>query len=220
MKKHAHHDYFDQAYRTGSDVWTHIPYMKTALSMMPNDISDDAMILDVGAGRGIWALKLVRLGYRVLGIDTVPGIVKKANEDIKIEGFEGKARFVEGDVLDIPFTDGSFGMTTDIGLLQHLPKEEWSEYITEVARVTASQGYYLNVSLSKETSDFMGWFPKTDEQSDYEKFDVKYHFFTKDEIKQVFKSHFTVKKQMVRYFDSKTDPEDSVALVFSLMQKK
>lgn len=217
--KQAHYDYFDQAYRTGSDIWTHLPYHKTALSMLP-DLPDDSLVLDVGSGRGLWVFKLVQLGYRVLGIDIVDSIVTKANQDIKLEGIEGKARFMKGDVLDIPFTDESFSLTTDVGLLQHLEQSDWQKYVAEIARVTKSKGYYLNISLSKETTSFMGWDPKHTDTNTFEKFGVSYYFFEQEEIKRLFKNEFTTLEQHVRMFDAKSDPGDSVALVFSLMQKK
>lgn len=218
MKKEQH-EYFDQAYRTGSDIWTHIPYMAQALGMLPA-LPADALILDVGSGRGLWALKLVRLGYRVLGIDTVESAIKLANKDIKLEGFEGKARFMLGDVLDIPFTENSFDMVTDIGLLQHLYQSDWQAYAAEISRVTKRGSYYLNVSLSRETTRFLGWSPKHAESGSFEKFGVSYYFFTEQEMQKLFAQNFTMIDQKVRYFDMKTDPGDAVALVFTLFQRK
>lgn len=212
-------EYFDQAYRTGSDVWSHVPYQQTALSMLPQ-LPPASFILDLGAGRGLWVQKLLALGYKVLGVDYVQTIVDQVNKDLKLEGLESQARFVVGDVLDIPFINGSFDMTTDIATLQHLQTNEWEKYAIEVSRVLKSKGWYLNVSLSRETTRFMGWNPKHAETGAFEKFGVSYYFFTEQEIAKLFLKDFILQKQMVRYFDSKSDPHDHVALVFSLFQKK
>ena len=78
--------YFQFAYQTGSDIWTHIPYRHKAEQMLP-PMELDATILDIGAGRGLWAAKLVGLGYRVLGIDYIESIVEKVNARIKEDGY-------------------------------------------------------------------------------------------------------------------------------------
>lgn len=211
--------YFDQAYRTGSDVWSHIPYQATLLGMLPK-LEPDAFVLDLGAGRGLWAQKLLNIGYKVLGIDYIPAIVNQVNKDFKLEGVADRARMVLGDVLDIPFTDGGFDMTTDIGTLQHLYPTDWQQYSHEVARVTKSKGWYVNVSLSKETTRFMSWDPKHSADNQFEKFGVSYYFFTVEEIEKIFHQDFMLKDQIVRRFDSKSDPNDNVSLVLSVFQKK
>lgn len=211
--------YFETAYRTGSDIWTHIPYHKVALQMLPH-LPENGLVLDVGSGRGIWLRKMVRLGLRVIGIDIVQDIVNTANEDIKSEGITDKARFMLGDVLDIPFTPASFDAVTDIGLLQHLDKVDWGAYVEEIYRVLKPGGYFLNVSLSRETTRFLDHQPKMAPTGDFEKFGLQYYFFKRSEIKELFQGRFVIAKQMVRHFDARTDPGDDIALVFTLMQKK
>jgi len=217
--KDVQKEYFDQAYRTGSDVWSHIPYQHTALSMLPQ-IPKGSFILDLGAGRGLWMQKLLKLGFKVLGIDYIESIVHQVNKDLKLEGLESQGRFVVGDVLDISFTNNSFDMVTDIGTLQHLLTSEWEQYAREVSRVLKPKSWYFNVSLSRETTRFLGWNPKQSDTGAFEKFGVSYYFFTEQEINQLFQKDFILQKQMVRYFDSKSDPNDHVALVLSLFQKK
>jgi 2-polyprenyl-3-methyl-5-hydroxy-6-metoxy-1,4-benzoquinol methylase len=70
MNPIVQHEYFDTAYRTGSDIWTHIAYHQIALDMLPT-IPADSIILDVGSGRGVWAFKLIDRGFRVIGLDYV-----------------------------------------------------------------------------------------------------------------------------------------------------
>jgi len=211
--------YFQFAYQTGSDIWTHIPYRYKAEQMIPS-MERDAMILDIGAGRGLWAAKLVGLGYRILGIDYVESIVNKVNERIRQDGYADRARFMVGDVLNIPFVDKGFDMTTDIGTLQHIKHHEWQPYVNEVHRTLNDHGYYLNISLSRKTPQFLGWNPKFSDNGDFTKFGVHYHFFTEDEIFDIFKNHFTIIDQQFETYSSQSDPNDSVVLVFTLMQKK
>lgn len=215
----ANRQFFETAYRTGSDIWSHLSYQKTALQMMP-PMEPDTMILDVGAGRGLWIQKLVQLGFRVIGIDYIPLIVERVNTMLKDHNITDRARCMVGDVRDIPLADNSFTMATDIGVLQHLDQQDWQSYVNEIHRVLKLDGYYLNVSLSRDTTRFYGFNPSKAENGFFEKFGLHYYFFTEEEIKKLFQKKFVITDQRIRYFDTRNDPEDGIALVFTLMQKK
>ncbi len=215
----AQKPYFEQAYRTGSDIWSMIPYYYTGMSMFP-ELPADSLVLDIGSGRGAWLRKLVERNYRVLGIDYVQQIVDKANRELKEHGLGSRARFVVGNALDIPFTDESFDAVTDIGLLQHLQQHEWRQYAQEVVRVLRTGGYYLNVSLSRATPRFLGFQPSLSLHGDFQKWGVSYYFFKESEIADIFGSHFDIVQQKIEQFEARSDPGDSVALVFTLMRKK
>lgn len=211
--------YFQFAYQTGSDIWTHIPYYSKALSFLP-ELEKDSLVLDIGGGRGLWALHLLEQGYRVLGIDYIPSIVDKVNERIRGEGLTERARFVVGDAKEIPFVDEGFDLVTDIGTMQHIEAKDWDRYVQEVYRVLKKDGFYLNVSYSRKTDQFLGWKPKNSATGDFNKFGVYYHFFTEDEIKEIFGKKFEITKQDFQIYESKSDPEDKIVLVFSIMKKK
>ncbi|MAQ77013.1 hypothetical protein CL684_00575 [Candidatus Campbellbacteria bacterium] len=211
--------YFQFAYQTGSDIWSHIPYRYTAEQMIPR-MERDSLVLDIGAGRGLWAAKLVGLGYRVLGIDYVESIVQKVNTQIKDEGYADRARFMVGNVLDIPFVDNGFDLITDIGTFQHLKQNEWSAYVDEVYRVLKSGSYFLKISLSRKTQNFMGLDVARSPDGNFVKFGVHYHFFTEEEIERTFTNHFDIVDQRFETYGSQSDPKDKVTLVFTLMQKK
>jgi cyclopropane fatty-acyl-phospholipid synthase-like methyltransferase len=187
--------------------------------MLP-PLGKDSLVLDIGAGRGLWAMKLAEMGYRVLGIDYVESIVQKVNKNIADEGYSDRARFVTADALDIPFVDKGFKLVTDVGTLQHITADKWQNYTDEVHRVLADDGYYLKISLSKRTHQFMGWNPKNSETGDFTKFGVHYHFFTEQEIDDIFSGDFVVVDQQFQTYGSTSDPGDQVVLVFTLMQKK
>lgn len=218
MNPDTQKQYFEIAYRTGSDIWTHIPYHHRALRVLP-PLNQDALVLDVGAGRGLWLAKLVADGNRVIGLEYIHDLITKGNHDIKREGYADRARFVYGNVLDIPLTDNAFDAITDIGVLQHLDQQDWNQYLSELRRVLKPDGYVLNVSLSKETPRFLGFKPKSSPDSHFEKFGVQYYFFGNNEIRDLFAQYgFGLLEQYVESFDAKTDPGDSVSLVFSLFK--
>jgi ubiquinone/menaquinone biosynthesis C-methylase UbiE len=214
-------DYFATAYRTGSDVWTHLPYHNDALEIVANaGLPKGALALDVGTGRGLWALHLAESGVRVIGIDYVPEIVQRNNEEVKARNIGKQLRFMEGDALDIPFTDQGFDLVTGIGVLQHLSEDEWSTYVNEVARVLKKGGVYLNVSLSRKTTEFYGSIPSDIPDGNLEKFGMQYHFFEEKEIDELFKKPFSLKEQKIEIYSGKGMTEHSLALVFSLFKKK
>lgn len=220
MDHDAQKKYFEIAYRTGSDVWTHTPYHAIAMRMLPK-LAADSFVLDVGVGRGVWLLKLVQAGYRVIGLDYVNEIVRKGNADIKLHNVVERARFIHGDVRDIPLADATFDAVTDIGVLQHLDPVDWDKYVSEISRVLKQGGYVLTVSLSKETQRFLGFRPKTSNESRFEKFGVSYSFFTEDQVADLFvRNGFILIDQHIEHFEMKTDPDDAVALVFSVFQKE
>lgn len=220
MKHDSQYHYFDTAYRTGSDIWTHIPYHQIALAMLPA-ITPNSIILDIGSGRGVWAFKLIDHGFRVIGIDYVRSIVDKVNADIKMHHYAERARFVHGIATDLPFTDASFPLVTDVGTLQHLHSDQWSTYLSELNRVTEPGGYVLSVTLSAETPRFLGFTPKINNQSPYEKFGVSYHFFTAEKLNTLFAQHgFSVITQQTEFFGTLSDPADKLGMLFTLLQKK
>jgi ubiquinone/menaquinone biosynthesis C-methylase UbiE len=215
MDYKQHKEYFETAYRTGTDIWTHLP-LKDRGAMLMNELPKGSLILDVGSGRGLFAKQLVDAGYSVIGLDFEGSIVRKTNEDVLNWGLEGKLKFVEGSALDIPFTDDSFDAACDFGLMENLYKEDWSQYASEISRVLKPGGYYLNTSLSRETARFMEYFPKGSDDGEFEKFGVHYHFFKKDEMKKIFDHNLNPIEQDIEYIEE----PNKVALLETLFQKK
>ncbi|MBP6883817.1 MAG: class I SAM-dependent methyltransferase [Candidatus Pacebacteria bacterium] len=185
MDYHEHKKYFETAYKTGSDTWPRMPVEIQGVKLM-EQLPKDALILDIGSGRGFFAKHMADMGYRVIGIDFEGGIVKKANEEIKSWGLEGKLKFMEANTLDIPFADASFDGACDFGLLENLYSEDWNQYANEVARILKPGGFYLNVSISRETKTFFDFSPKASPTGDVEKYGIHYHFFEPQEIQNIF----------------------------------
>lgn len=211
--------YFNFAYQTGSDIWTHIPYQYLAQTILPH-LPKDSLVLDIGSGRGLWLMKLLERNYQVLGIDYVSSVVDFTNKQILEKGYLGRGKCLVADTLDIPFTEKSFPLVTDIGTFQHIYMNDWDVYVKEVHRVLKKNGYYLNVSHSSDTHQFQGFFPNTTSNCEFYKFGVYYHFFSKSKIKKIFENYFEIIDQQVKTFESQSDPHDDIALIFTLMKKR
>lgn len=206
-------DFFETAYRTGSDIWTDKHYHSKVfeyLKMIPGHPT----VLDLGTGRGRWPFAMAEIGMQVIGIDYIPHLIEVNNSEAKAKNFQGKLRFIEGDALDIRFADESFDVVTDFGLLQHMHPEDWKQYGSEVSRVLKLGGHYLSVALSKDTPKFYDFNPADSTDGNFEKYGVFYHFFSPEDIRQVFGSDFTVIKSETIYLEKYNE-----TLLFSLLQK-
>ena len=182
---------FARAYRTGTDLWTHLPLAKARNEFLAL-LSPNALVLDVGAGRGLWARTLIEAGMRVLGLEYVGEQVEKNNSEIKNKGWQTRARFVEADALNIPFTDASFDAVTDIGLLQHMGPQEIPKLVQEIIRVVKPNGIVLLTTLSKETLTYLDWHPKASATGFFSKDGIQYYFASFEEIADLFKDSFDV----------------------------
>jgi cyclopropane fatty-acyl-phospholipid synthase-like methyltransferase len=181
--------YFTRAYTTGTDLWSQLPVASLRNEFIAG-LPQNALVLDVGAGRGLWARTLVESGVRVIGIDYVETIVAHVNNELKDRGWESRARFVVADVREIPFIDASFDAVTDIQLFTHIKKEDRLKYKNEITRVLKSGGSFLLTTLSKQTHRYFNWHPRASEVTFFEKDGVSYSFATKDELCEFFGDAF------------------------------
>lgn len=209
-----HKQHFNIAYKTGTDAWTH-PYTNKESLILTEKLSPGAYILDIGSGRGYLAKHLAEMGFKVIGIDFEGDIVKKANENVKDWGLEGKLKFMEADTLNIPFPDLSFDAVCDFGLFETLYNEDWKTYANEISRILKPNGFYLNVSLSSETQHFFEFAPQKGAQKDFEKYGIHYHFFEKEEMKNIFVDKF----QLIREQTKHATKDEKIILLETLFQK-
>lgn len=186
--------YFETAYRTGSDIWTHKNYRAKVFEYI-SYIPKGGFVLDMGTGRGIWPFIFVDFGFKAIGVDYVGDIIKVNNQEVKFRGLAEKMRFVEGDIFDIHFADQTFDVVTDFGLVQHLNNEDFEKYSKEVVRVLKPGGHILNVSLSKNTKNFLDFSPVNSESGEFQVKGVHYYFFTDEEILDLYGGNVRVINQ-------------------------
>lgn len=208
--------FFQTAYTTGSDYWTQLPFVFKGGELM-QALTPGSIILDLGSGRGRFPFELVNNGFRVIGMDVVPSIVTANNLEVKNFKLESKLRFIEGDIFDIPLADASFDAVTDIGLLQHVHPEDWSDYRNEIVRVLKPGGHFFLITLSKETVSYLTWKPKQDAFGDFTRDGVFYHFFTKEQLAILFEADFEIVSERT---ETVVTHGDHVSYSIILMRKK
>jgi SAM-dependent methyltransferase len=102
-----------------------------ALSSMLDDVPI-GRALDAACGTGRHAAELARRGHEVDGFDLTPEMLAIARATVPT------ARFVEGDLLAVPFADGSFDLVVCGLALAHVAS--LSAAVSELARVLAPGG--------------------------------------------------------------------------------
>ena len=110
--------------------------------------SQDAKIIDIGAGTGRYSVALADEGYDVTAVELVKynlGILKKKNSTVK--AYQGNALKLS------KFADESFDLTILFGPMYHLTKfEDKVKALSEAARVTKKGGVILVAYVMNEFS--------------------------------------------------------------------
>jgi ubiquinone/menaquinone biosynthesis C-methylase UbiE len=94
--------------------------------------------LDLGCGVGRYAAQAQRrLGGQVIGLDPSRAGLVQARTDTRLDAF------LAGDVLRLPFRDGSFDYAYTINVLHHLKRGEQERGLRELRRVLRPDGVLI-----------------------------------------------------------------------------
>jgi SAM-dependent methyltransferase len=100
-----------------------------------------ARILDAGCGPGLYAVPLGHLGYDVTGIDVSAAALRHARGLARATRLLGKARFVKGDLRDVPLPDAGFDAAFLVYfVLEAFSRAEQSKVLARLARSLAPNG--------------------------------------------------------------------------------
>jgi ubiquinone/menaquinone biosynthesis C-methylase UbiE len=102
------------------------------------DLNPDDIVLDIGCGSGQQALLLGRKCKRVVGIDLSDGGIKKAKNMARISGLSERVSYLQGNVLEADFPNGSFNKIVSFCVLEHIP--EWQEVLKKAHQWLAPGG--------------------------------------------------------------------------------
>jgi len=105
-------------------------------------------ILEIGCGQGAGAKIIGDLfsPEKYVGIDLDSRMVERAKK--KKHGLDN-ALFLQGDAARLPFTDSTFDLVIDFGIIHHVP--EWREVLAEIHRTLNANGELFFEELPVET---------------------------------------------------------------------
>jgi len=116
-------------------------------------IPDHQPVLEAGCGSGRWVGWFVKNGWQAAGLDWSEACCERARKLIP------QARFVAGDMRDMPFADGEFGSIVSLGAVEH-SAEGPLRSLKEYRRVLRSGGIAIitvpYLSLARRWSHVAG----------------------------------------------------------------
>ncbi|KAF8440421.1 hypothetical protein L210DRAFT_3479880 [Boletus edulis BED1] len=123
------------------DHWDHMFMTNCSKGLtLYNFDGPPATILDLGCGRGLWAIEAGRQwqGSTVVGFD-VQSVQPKLS--ILDKNLARRLKWVHGNLLDgLPFLDGQFDFVRMVRMGLHIPEDEWGYVLAEISRVLSPNG--------------------------------------------------------------------------------
>lgn len=103
-----------------------------------------ARILDAGCGPGLYSVPLARTGYDVTGIDVSAPALSHARGLAREAPLLGKARFVKGDLRNVPLPDGAFDAAVLVYfVLEAFSRTEQPKVLSRLAASLAPNGVLI-----------------------------------------------------------------------------
>jgi ubiquinone/menaquinone biosynthesis C-methylase UbiE len=108
----------------------------------------ETKILEIGCGPGVNIWYLCREGFDTYGIDGSETAIKKAQEKLSKEGF--KANLLVGDIMDLPYKDGTFDLVIDSECVYANDLTDSKKMLAEVKRVLNKGGRFYSRTFSEK----------------------------------------------------------------------
>lgn len=142
-------------------------------------------ILDAGSGNGRYLGELAR-HYTAVGIDI--SLVALHNSRARLARSSRFSEHIGASVSDLPFKTRSFDGVFCYGVLQHLFKEERESAVREFRRILREGGCVFFEAFGCEDMRCGGENSIPYEEKTFSRQNgIIYHYFTKEEVKELFK---------------------------------
>jgi len=110
-------------------------------------------VLELGSGRGEFAVYLAKQGGEVTGIDIGPHLTAASRELAAINRLS--CEFMTGNITQLPFADEEFDLVIGIAILHHLVESDLRKGVTECHRVLRANGRALVIEPVENSKAFM-----------------------------------------------------------------
>jgi SAM-dependent methyltransferase len=103
--------------------------------------------IDLGCGTGTNVVTLARAGWQVTGVDFAPRAVNLARKKVSQAGVRAELRVA--DVTKRKGIDGPFDLAFDLGCFHGLSEAGKPQYLTQLDRILAPDGFWLMYGFLK-----------------------------------------------------------------------
>jgi len=97
--------------------------------------------IDLGCGTGTNVITLSKAGWQVTGVDFVSRAIRMAKSKLKHENVHADLQI--GDVTNLENITGPFNLALDIGCFHSLPQPAKLDYLDQLDRILAPNGFWL-----------------------------------------------------------------------------
>ncbi|HEX5148839.1 MAG TPA: class I SAM-dependent methyltransferase [Candidatus Limnocylindrales bacterium] len=113
-------------------------------------LPEGARVLDLGCGSGLPSTRALAEHHDVVGVDASRIQIRLARTNVP------KARFIEADIADVAFPDGSFDGVVAYYSISHVPRAEHAAIFERVARWLVPGGLFLASLGATDSPDWVG----------------------------------------------------------------
>jgi SAM-dependent methyltransferase len=141
-RRHMSPAFWDEHWRSAHRANFYLPYLRGYLGrgslarVLRRRLPKRGRVLEAGCGRGQYVVALRRLGYECLGIDNAKETVAEVRRHF------AELPVIRGDVLHLPWKDGSFAAYLSFGVVEHFAAGPGAA-LREAHRVLADDGLLI-----------------------------------------------------------------------------
>jgi ubiquinone/menaquinone biosynthesis C-methylase UbiE len=110
--------------------------------------------IDIGCGTGTNVITLARAGWTVIGVDFAPRAIRLARQKMRSAGVQ--AELLVKDATKLDGINGPFALAFDLGCFHGIPEAGQKQYLQQIDRVLAPQGFWLIYGFLKPGTDESG----------------------------------------------------------------
>lgn len=134
-------DDFDRIARLADKKWDHNRHYHSYL--LKHIGSDMQLSLDIGCGKGEFAILLSQKSQRVVGMD----LSEKMLEAARLNAPNDKVKYIQGDIMELELEEGQYDCIASIATAHHLPMRELMEKAKKALR---PGGVFMILDLYQE----------------------------------------------------------------------
>ena len=108
-----------------------------------------AHAIDIGCGTGTNVITLAKAGWQVTGVDFAPRAIKLAKQ--KLTSTKTQAELYVSDATHLKGIEGLYELALDIGCFHSIPKAGKADYLQQLDRILAPNGFCTSDALPAGT---------------------------------------------------------------------